>query len=217
MPSFQSAGQRTEAFPTLKKFTLDGKTAVVTGGPCELGNDIAEALCDVHLNALVIFDVLQEHGDESAARLSASKSPRVVVAANASAPSSNLAAKVYDVAMIRRLLDINLTGVFVWAQAVRAAMFATRTGGAIVFIASMSGHIAHHGTPVNSISPGYMDTALNRVPALDAQKVLWKVRTPLGRLGAVDELNGLAVFLASDASSYMTGSDIIIDGGYTVW
>lgn len=62
-----------------------------------------------------------------------------------------------------------------------------------------------------------MDTALNRVPQLDAQKVQWKERTPMGRLGEPDELNGLALFLASDASTYVTGSDILADGGYTCW
>lgn len=54
---------------------------------------------------------------------------------------------------------------------------------------------------VNTISPGYMDTALNRVPALDARKVMWNERTPMGRLGNVDELNKLAIFLVSDEST----------------
>lgn len=64
---------------------------------------------------------------------------------------------------------------------------------------------------LDSISPGYMDTALNRVPALEAQKKIWCSRTPMNRLGDVNELNGLAVFLASDASTFMTGSDCVID------
>ena len=66
-------------------------------------------------------------------------------------------------------------------------------------------------------STGYMDTALNNVPALDAQKVIWKSLTPQNRLGAVNDLNGLAVFLGSDASTFMTGSNVIIDGGYTLY
>ena len=64
---------------------------------------------------------------------------------------------------------------------------------------------------IDSISPGYMDTALNRVPALDAQKKMWCSRTPMNRLGNVDELNNTAIFLASDASTFMTGSDIVVD------
>lgn len=156
--------------------------------------------------------------------------------------SSNIPAEGYDIEMFRRLIDINLTGTFVCAQAVGNQMIKQHTGGSMIFIASMSGHIvnypqqqscynaskagvimlgkslaaewAAHGIRVNTISPGYMDTALNRVPALDAQKVMWRERTPMNRLGNVDELNNLAVFLASDASTYMTGSDLIIDVSY---
>jgi NAD(P)-dependent dehydrogenase (short-subunit alcohol dehydrogenase family) len=77
-----------------------------------------------------------------------------------------------------------------------------------------------HSPNIKSLSnknPGYMDTALNNVPALDAQKKIWKSLTPQKRLGAVDDLNGLAVLLASDASAFMTGSNVIIDGGYTLY
>lgn len=61
-----------------------------------------------------------------------------------------------------------------------------------------------------------MDTALNRVPALEAQKEIWKSLTPQNRLGHV-ELNGLCVFLASDSSAFMTGANLIIDGGYSCY
>lgn len=141
--------------------------------------------------------------------------------------------------MFRRLIDVNVTGSFLVAQACGRQMIQAQTGGFIIFIASMSGSIvnypqeqccynaskaaviqlgkslaaewARHGIRVNSISPGYMDTALNRVPALDAQKKIWISMTPQARLGQVDELNGLAVYLASDASSFKTGSNCVID------
>lgn len=124
-------------------------------------------------------------------------------------------------------------------------MIKARHGGTIVNIASMSGTIvnypqeqscynaskaavmqltkslaaewAQYGIRVNSISPGYMDTALNRVPALEAQKRVWIEQTPQKRLGAVHDLNNLAVYLASEGSAFMTGSNCIIDGGYTLW
>ena len=83
--------------------------------------------------------------------------------------------------------------------------------------ASLSVEWAKAGIRVNCISPGYMDTALNKVPALDAQKKIWKGLTPQDRLGAVDDLNGLCVFLASDSSAFMTGSNVLIDGGYTLY
>jgi NAD(P)-dependent dehydrogenase (short-subunit alcohol dehydrogenase family) len=106
--------------------------------------------------------------------------------------------------------------------------------GVIQLGKSLAAEWAKYGIRVNCISPGmlyflstadffltrdpgYMDTALNNVPALDAQKKIWKSLTPQKRLGAVDDLNGLAVLLASDASAFMTGSNVIIDGGYTLY
>jgi len=158
---------------------------------------------------------------------------------------SNMKAETYDHEKFRRLLDINITGSFFTAQAVAQQMIKLGKGGSIINIASMSGTIvnypqeqscynaskaaviqltrslaaewARHNIRVNSISPGYMDTALNRVPALEAQKRIWVDHTPQKRLGAVDDLNNLAVYLASDGSSFMTGNNCIIDGGYTLW
>lgn len=168
-----------------------------------------------------------------------------VLVNSAGIADSNIKAETYDPAMFRRLIDINLTGSFLMSQAVGRAMIAAGKPGSIILVASMSGSIvnypqeqscynaskagviqfgkslgaewAKYSIRVNCISPGYMDTALNKVPALDAQKKIWKSLTPQNRLGAVDDLNGLCVFLASDSSSFMTGSNVIIDGGYTLY
>ncbi|KAI9818915.1 MAG: hypothetical protein M1827_007736 [Pycnora praestabilis] len=259
--------------PTLAKFTLQGKVAVVTGAARGLGNSMAQALCEVGLKAIAIIDVQQELGDEAAAELhektgvpvkffkvdvrdAAAVSEVVgdvvdtfgsvdVLVSAAGIADSNIKASEYDAEKFRRLIDINVTGSFLVAQACGRAMITTETGGSIIFIASMSGTIvnypqeqscynaskaaviqlgkslaaewAQHNIRVNCISPGYMDTALNRVPALDAQKKIWTSMTPQSRLGTVDELNNLAVFLASDASTFMTGSNCIIDGGYSLY
>ena len=170
--------------------------------------------------------------------------PDVLVNA-AGIADSNIKAETYDPAMFRRLIDINLTGSFLMAQSVGRAMMHAGKPGSIILVASMSGSIvnypqeqscynaskagviqfaksiaaewAKHNIRVNCISPGYMDTALNRVPALEAQKKIWKSLTPQNRLGNVDDLNGLCVFLASDSSGFMTGSNCIIDGGYSCY
>lgn len=170
--------------------------------------------------------------------------PDVLVNA-AGVADSNIKAEDYEDAMFRRLIDINLTGTFLMSKAVARAMMAANKPGSIVLVASMSGSIvnypqeqscynaskagviqfaksiasewAKHKIRVNCISPGYMDTALNRVPALEAQKKIWKSLTPQDRLGNVDELNGLCVFLASDSSSFMTGTNVLIDGGYSCY
>lgn len=158
---------------------------------------------------------------------------------------SNIPAETYDPSMFRRLVDINLNGSFLMSQAVGRAMMAAQKKGSIILVASMSGTVVNYpqeqscynaskagviqlgkslaaewakfNIRVNCISPGYMDTALNKIPALDAQKVIWKSLTPQARLGNIDELNGLCVFLASDASSFMTGANCMIDGGYSLY
>jgi NAD(P)-dependent dehydrogenase (short-subunit alcohol dehydrogenase family) len=138
--------------------------------------------------------------------------------------------------------DTNVTGVFLTAQAAARAMVAQGRGGAIINTASMSGHIinvpqqaghyctskaavihltkamavelAPHNIRVNSVSPGYILTEL--VEPMAEYHRLWEPKIPLGRIGRPEELTGLYVYLASDASSYMTGSDVVIDGGYTI-
>jgi sorbose reductase len=139
--------------------------------------------------------------------------------------------------------NTNVNGVFLTAQAAAKAMVVQQRAGTIITTASMSGHIvntpqqvghycaskaavihltkamamefAPHNIRVNSVSPGYILTEL--VEPLSEYHALWEPKIPLGRLGRPEELVGLYLYLASDASSYMTGSDIVIDGGYTCW
>ncbi|RYO77266.1 hypothetical protein DL766_003305 [Monosporascus sp. MC13-8B] len=259
--------------PTMQKMSIKGKVVIVTGGARGLGNHMARACAEAGARAIVLFDANQELGDESAAELHQKSGLPVtffkvdvrdgaaidaaiesveqqfgapdVLVNSAGIADSNIKAETYDSAMFRRLIDINLTGSFLMAQAVGRSLMRAGKPGSIVLVASMSGSIvnypqeqscynaskagvvqlgkslaaewAKHGIRVNCISPGYMDTALNRVPALEAQKKIWRSLTPQNRLGAVDDLNGLCVFLASDASGFMTGSNVIIDGGYTLY
>lgn len=137
--------------------------------------------------------------------------------------------------------NTNVNGVFLTGQACARAMIKQGRGGVIINTASMSGHVinipqkeghycaskaavihltkamavefAPHHIRVNSVSPGYILTEL--VEPLTAYHQIWAARIPLGRLGRPEELMGLYLYLASEASSYMTGSDIVIDGGYT--
>jgi sorbose reductase len=143
----------------------------------------------------------------------------------------------------RNIQNTNVDGVFLTAQAAAKSMVAQQRAGTIITTASMSGHIinnpqqvghycaskaavihltkamamefAPHNIRVNSVSPGYILTEL--VEPLAEYHALWEPKIPLGRLGRPEELVGIYLYLASDASSYMTGSDIVIDGGYTCW
>ncbi|KAF2021143.1 mannitol dehydrogenase [Aaosphaeria arxii CBS 175.79] len=138
------------------------------------------------------------------------------------------------------VLDVDLTGTFNCARAV-GLHFRERKTGSLVITASMSGHIANFPQEqtsynvakagcvhlakslanewrdfarVNSISPGYIDTGLSDFVPQDIQK-LWHSMIPMGRGANPKELKAAYVYFASDASSYTTGSDLLIDGGYT--
>jgi NAD(P)-dependent dehydrogenase (short-subunit alcohol dehydrogenase family) len=144
----------------------------------------------------------------------------------------------------QRVLDVNLTGAFYCCQAVGRHMI-ERQQGSIINIASMSGLIvnvpqcqasyntskaavihltrslasewARHKIRINAIAPGYMNTAMAR-PFFDdpAYGGVWIEGIPMKRPGEPEELAPAAVFLASAASSYMTGATLVIDGGYTI-
>lgn len=95
----------------------------------------------------------------------------------------------------------------------------TSKGGIIMLTKSMAAEWAQKGVRVNALCPGYMRTEMSEEhyrsndPMIDK----WFSMTPMGRSGVPSELRGIAVFLASDASSYATGSTFLIDGGYTAW
>ena len=140
------------------------------------------------------------------------------------------------------VVDTDLKGVFLCCQAA-AALMKPQKKGSIINIASMSGSIANYpqkqahynaakagvilltkclavewvdyGIRVNSISPGYTRTEMT--VKLSAPKMIaqWESLIPMRRMAEPQELAGAAIYLASDASSYTTGSDIIVDGGYT--
>lgn len=140
------------------------------------------------------------------------------------------------------VMDTNAKGIFLMTQAVASAMKAREVGGSIVNIASILGlrqggmvssyaaskaaaiqftkvaalELARFGIRVNAIAPGYIRTDLNsEFFASDAGRALIK-RIPQRRLGALEDLDGALLLLASDASSFMTGSVIEVDGGHLV-
>jgi len=139
------------------------------------------------------------------------------------------------------IMDTNLKGVFLCCQAAARIMIPQRQGS-IINIASLSGiavnvpqkqavynaskagvtmlskslavEWAQYDIRVNSISPGYMKTEMI-MSSMAHLFQTWESLTPMGRLGEPAELRGAVLYLASDASSYMTGHDLVVDGGYT--
>jgi NAD(P)-dependent dehydrogenase (short-subunit alcohol dehydrogenase family) len=88
----------------------------------------------------------------------------------------------------------------------------------IMLTKSLAGEWAKRGVRVNSVSPGYIGTDMTKRGMANAEwRQTWLQCTPMGRAGEVSEVASAVVFLASDASSYFTGSNLVMDGGYTCW
>jgi NAD(P)-dependent dehydrogenase (short-subunit alcohol dehydrogenase family) len=147
-------------------------------------------------------------------------------------------------AVWQKLYDVNVTGVFLSCQA-QAKVMLPRRKGAIVNVASMSGSIvnrglnqthynsskaavihmskslamewADRGIRVNVLSPGYTSTPMNRRPEVADQVKIFERDTPMGRMATPEEMVGPTVFLVSRAASFVTGIDLIVDGGFVCW
>jgi NAD(P)-dependent dehydrogenase (short-subunit alcohol dehydrogenase family) len=257
----------------IERFRLDGRTALVTGGGSGIGRGFAVALGQAGARVAVV-DIDLQAAEEVAKEILQAGSDAIAVAADVTSPEQVQAAvdavvgqlgsltigvnnagiaRWFDAETMppdewRKIMAINLDGVFYCAQA-EARVMLEAGYGKIINTASMSAHIANtpqnqvaynaskagvlhltrtlgaewasRGVRVNSISPGYTRTALVdefiRKPEGAEKYPLWMDRTPMGRMAEVSDLVGAVVYLASEASDFMTGHDMVIDGGYIAW
>ncbi len=149
-----------------------------------------------------------------------------------------------DIDSFRHVVDINLNACFLLAGLAAADMIGREAAGSIINVASVHGHVASapnlqpayaaskaglinltrdlavqwatQGVRVNALCPGYFETELTSPMFEDERSIRWISRnTPMQRPGQEHELDGALLFLASDASSYVTGTSLLVDGGWT--
>ncbi len=254
----------------MRMFSLKDQIALVTGAGSGIGQGIAIGLAEAGAD-VALFDMptskgleetaaaVQQHGRRAlivtgdvvdGASLTAAveqtqqKLGKLSLAVNSAGIASAMPAEEMPIDQWRRMLDVNLTGVFLSCQAEGRALLANGKG-AIVNIASMSGSIvnrgltqAHYnsskagvihlskslamewvarGVRVNAISPGYTLTPMNKRPEVAEQLKVFAAETPMARIATVEEMVGPAIFLLSPAASFVTGVDLLVDGGFECW
>lgn len=168
-----------------------------------------------------------------------------VLVNNAGIAISNHPAETMTDEVWNKVIDVNLNGVF-WACRAFGKGMLECGAGSIVNVGSMSGFVVnrpqeqanynaskagvHHltrslaaewgarGVRVNAVAPTYIDTEMNKYVYENAEMYKhWVGGTPMNRLGRVDEVASVTLFLASEAASLMTGSIVLADGGYVCW
>jgi NAD(P)-dependent dehydrogenase (short-subunit alcohol dehydrogenase family) len=107
---------------------------------------------------------------------------------------------------------------FIVNRSLPATAYCTSKGGVVMMTKGLASEWAKHAIRVNAVGPGYFKTELTR-KLWETPEIAEEIDNliPMGRIGEPEELAGAVVFLASDASRYMTGHVLIIDGGYTIW
>lgn len=249
-------------------FDLSGRVAIVTGGSRGLGQEMSEGLAEAGASVMLcarreqwltpaiaemtakgfrvegrVCDVVNASQVEAVVAATMEAFGRVDILINNAGISWGERPETMALEKWQRVLDTNLTGAFLFAQAAGREMLKARSGS-IVNIASVAGlrsavHGPHYagyasskaglmgltrelaatwgpdGIRVNAIAPGFFHSRLAD-PVIQMVEPSIKERNPIPRVGAAGELKGVALFLASDASSYITGQTIIVDGGGTI-
>lgn len=218
-----------------------GAHIVVAARNAAKNTQAVATLQDIGAKALsVITDVQDEASVQGMVQATVATFKRVDILVNNAGINIRKAPQDYTLAEWQQVLNINLTGVFLCAREVYPHMVAAG-GGKIINIGSMTSIFGSNVAPaysaskggvvqltkslaifwakdriqVNAILPGWIHTDLTAAASPQRYDAI-KARIPHGRWGEPDELAGTAVFLASSASDYVTGTALPVDGGYTV-
>ena len=246
-----------------ERFRLDGLTALVTGAGRGLGEACAIALSEAGADLIIMSrtenDLLtlkgriESFGGEGKVSICDASDPdqisniipklgRIDVLVNNA--GTNIPESFVDVSLsnLDTILNLNVRGAFLMAQAVVQGMLEREHGGSIIHMSSQMGHVgapnrtvycaskhaiegltkamgvelAHHGIRVNSVGPTFIETPLSK-PFFEDENFAKDTlgRIPMGKLGSVEDVADAVVYLASPASGMVTGSSLVVDGGWT--
>jgi len=223
---------------TARRFAGEGARLLLTDADAAGAQRLARELGDDA--AVRAHDVTSELDWQAVAALALEAYGRIDVLLNNA--GIFLAASLEETSLedFRRVIDVNLVGVFLGMRTVASAM-TQQKGGSIINVSSVAGlggspyltayagskwavrgmskvvakELARYGVRVNSLHPGQIDTDMNARQREKTPELIDKLirGIPLGRIGTPEEVSHAAVYLASDESLYVTGSELVIDGG----
>jgi NAD(P)-dependent dehydrogenase (short-subunit alcohol dehydrogenase family) len=249
-------------------FDLTGKAAIITGGSRGLGLEMAQALGEAGAKLMIcarrenwlgealaelraqgftaegtLCDVAKPEQVQAVTDATVEKFGRVDILINNAGISWGAMPEEMALEKWQQVLDVNLTGCFLFAQSVGREMLKQESGSIINitsisgitsfangpyyagYVASKAGLIGltrelaaswgRKGIRVNAIAPGFFRSRLADA-VIDIYESSIRENNPIPRIGNEGELKGVTVFLASDASSYVTGQTIVVDGGTTI-
>src|SRR5437868_7512503 len=248
-------------------FDLSGRVAIITGGSMGLGRQMAEGLAEMGAN-LVLCARKKERCEQAAEELkqlgvktlafacdvknpdeirdvvqqTASRFGRIDILINNAGTAWGAPVEDMQLEHWNKVIETNLTGTFLFSQAVGKFMVPLRRGkiinissvaglrgappefqavgyhpskgGVISFTKDLACKWGVHNIQVNAIAPGWFPTHMSKV-VIERNREIFLKKIPLGRFGGDQDLKGAAVFLASDASDFVTGHVLVVDGGQT--
>lgn len=227
-------------------FVESGAKVVISGRREQWLADTAASFAERGFDCRpVVADISDLEGVERTVQAGLDAYGHIDILVNNAGQSWGQAAEDVPLAKWQQVIDVNLTAVFLMSQQVGRHMMERGQGGRIINIASVAGlrggdpestkTIAYNaskagvisltetlaaqwgdaGILVNAIAPGWFPTRMAEA-TITTHKERFEARAALGRLGRLDELKGVAIFLASPASGSMTGQTIVVDGGLTL-
>ena len=228
-------------FETTKALQENGATVVISDINVDRGGKVAQELGIEFIPA----DLTHSAEVSNLARYVKNRYGRIDIAFNNAGIAHSVPAEECTDEQWLRVIDINLNAVFFGCREFGRVMLAQGKGsfintasmsglisnnpqpqcaynaakaGVIMLTKSLAGEWASRGVRVNNISPGYVNTPMTPKSQIRSDWYkLWMTFSPMGRIGEPQEIAPAVVFLASDASNFFTGSNLVIDGGYTCW
>ncbi|HEV8076156.1 MAG TPA: SDR family oxidoreductase [Candidatus Acidoferrum sp.] len=248
-----------------KLFDLSGRVAIVTGGSVGLGRQMAEGLAEMGAKLVLCArkkercleaawelqklgvevlalgcDVKDPASIQAVADASVKHFGRIDILINNAGTSWGAPVEAMMLEHWNKVIETNLTGTFLFSQAVGKVMIAQRRGkiiniasvaglrgsppsfsaigysaskgGVIIFTKDLACKWGMHNIQVNAIAPGWFPTDMSG-KVIERNKEMLLAGIPAGRFGGPDDLKGAVVFLASDASNFVTGNILVVDGG----